>query len=142
MSRSSVASIVARMRGSSAGRKPTSAIIRFDASSSSDPNDCVKALAVSLQPLRHDGLVDLVAARCRPLVDSMARVESIGERELRAFERDPTHQLRVHEVARLAAYLPDPLIALVPALRSRVGAGSRRTPSSCGARSVNWSESR
>src|SRR6266545_5382895 len=50
----------------------------------------------------------------------MVRVEPIGERN-RAFERDPTHQLRVHEVAGFASYLPDPLIAFVPALRGRVG---------------------
>ena len=56
-----MASMVASTRGSSAGRKPTIGIIRFDASRSSVPNDWVKAPAVSLHPSRDDGLGDLVA---------------------------------------------------------------------------------
>ena len=86
---------------------------------SSDPNDWVKALAVSLQPLLTMACVDLVPYPT-PFVDAIVSVEAIGEHN-RAFERDPTHQLRVHEVARLAAYLPDPVIGFVPVPRGRVG---------------------
>ena len=44
--------MVACTRGSSAGKNPTIGSIRFEASSSSEPNDWVKAEAVSLQPSR------------------------------------------------------------------------------------------
>ena len=55
-----------------------------------------------------------------PLVDAIERVEPVGQRD-RALERDPAHQLRVHEVARFAAHLPDALIAFVPPARRGVG---------------------
>ena len=66
-----------------------------------------------------DGVVDL-APHALPVVDAIARVEPVGQRD-RAFERDPTHELRVHEVARFAAHLPDSLVAFGPPPRRRVG---------------------
>jgi hypothetical protein len=50
VSRSATASTVASSRGSSGGRNPTIAIIRLEASKSSDPTYWVNALASSLQP--------------------------------------------------------------------------------------------
>jgi hypothetical protein len=52
MSRSSIASVVASVRGSVAGRNPTIAIIRLEASNAVEPTYWVNAPAASLHPSR------------------------------------------------------------------------------------------
>ena len=55
-----------------------------------------------------------------PLRHMVVGLEQVRERD-GAVERDPAHHLRVHEVPRLAADLPDAVVRLVPARRGRVG---------------------
>ena len=62
MSRSSIALIVASIRGSVAGRKPTTAIIKLEASRAVEPTYWVKAPASSLQASRV--MVSQISSRC------------------------------------------------------------------------------
>ena len=100
--------------------------MRFDASRSSEPNDCVNAFARSLQPSRR------MASRISLLggahaVDAVGGAEPLGQRG-RPIERDPAHQLRVHEVAGLAPDLPDALVLFLPAPGGRVGERDEEPP--------------
>ena len=114
-----MASIVARIRGWSAGMKPTMGIIRFEASSSSDPNDWVNAPTSSFQP--RVMIASAISSRVDlPSVDAVERVEAVGQRD-RAIERHPAHQLGVQEVAGLAPDLPDAVVGLLPAGGGGVG---------------------
>src|SRR5262249_38183783 len=63
-------------------------------------------------PALEDRGRDLLA-RVLPPLDSIGGADAVGQRD-RAVERHPTHQLRVHEVTRLAPDLPDALILLTP----------------------------
>src|SRR5205807_8856977 len=95
---------------SSPGRKPTIGIMSAEASRSSDPNDCVNAPALSLQP----------CSRMAPRISSLtllqpstfAEAPSWGGQLDGTVERCPAHQLRVEEVPGITADLPDALIAL------------------------------
>jgi len=55
--------------------------------------------------------------------------QPIGERDC-PLERDPAHELRVHEVAPVRPAPPNPLVALVPAFAQRCRPVRRRTSSS------------
>ena len=63
--------------------------------------------------------MDLLTRRC-PLGDAVLGPERAGELD-RAIERHPAHQLRVQEVLRLPADLPDALVALHPSRCGGVG---------------------
>ena len=93
--------------------------MRFDASSTSDPNDCVNAFARSLQPSRRIASLISACVRCqsRDAVGGTQRAGEIG----RARQRDPAHQLRVDEVPGFAPHLPDAMVLLLPAPRGGVG---------------------
>src|SRR6185503_14339157 len=69
--------------------------------------------------LGEDRLLDLTPP-VRPVLDAVGGVDQLGEGD-GAVEGDPAHQLRVHEVARLAPHLPDPLVLVLPAMAGGVG---------------------
>src|SRR6266498_3823418 len=99
-----MASMVASMRGSSAGRNPTIGIMRLEASSASEPTYWVKALAVSLQPCWTTN--SQISSRCDFQVSTLS-------------------------AAPIAADLPDALVGLPPAAGGVVGAGGQEGPAVC-----------
>src|SRR6266511_1032515 len=99
-----MASMVASMRGSSAGRNPTIGIMRLEASSASEPTYWVKALAVSLQPCWTTN--SQISSRCDFQVSTLS-------------------------AAPIAADLPDALVGLPPAAGGGVGAGGQEGPAVC-----------
>ena len=108
-----------RMRGSSAGRKPTSGIISRLASSSLRS---VGLRRTSLELGVEAALADLArgsrrgpAASARP----GRRSPKCSTASTRAVEGDPGHHLRVREVPPRPAHLPDPLVRLASRRRSR-----------------------
>ena len=102
--------------------------MRFDASRSSEPNDCVKAFALSLQPLVM--IASWISSwTCFHSLDTIVRVEPIGQGD-GSLECHPAHELRVHEVAWFATDLPDPLVLLGPAARGGVGERDEEASSS------------
>ena len=100
-------------------------IIRLDASSASVPKYWVNAPAASLHPSRSTVSRDLVAGALPVLARATGRAMSVGQRD-RPVQRHPAHDLRVEEVLRLAAHLPDALVAFPPAHGRGVGAARTR----------------
>ena len=76
-------------------------------------------------PLEHLA-VDVVASRA-PAVDRTRRART-PRRAHRAVERHPRHHLRVHEVAAIAAHLPDALVGLAPARLEELEDGALQRP--------------
>src|SRR5207248_2285752 len=98
-----VASIVANMRGSSAAMKPTIGIMRFEASRSSEPKDCVNAPTRSFQPWVRmaPALAPRTVAnadRCAPAPSREMRQLALGEI---AFTADAEHDLQVATATEL-----------------------------------------
>src|SRR5262249_51190351 len=66
-----------------------------------------------------DGVPDLVAGLSPP-IDSIPHAQQIGHCDS-TVQGHPAHELRIEEVTRFAAELPDPVIFLLPAARGSLG---------------------
>src|SRR5262245_48127316 len=80
----------------------------------------------SIPALRNDVLVDLVAD-FEPAISWGGERALVGEANC-AIERDPTHELRIHEFPLTAAYLPHPFILAMPVVANPIGQCSQRGP--------------
>src|SRR5262249_5944235 len=83
-------------------------------------------LSLLVPALRNDVLVDLVAD-FEPAI-SWGRERALVREANCAIERDPTHELRIHEFLLTAAYLPHPFILAMPVVANPIGQCSQRGP--------------
>ena len=131
--------MVAIIRGSVAGRKPTIGIIRFDASRSSEPKYWVKAPAPSLQPCRITASWMVSRVRCQPSTRSSA-----PSRPASSMARSRAAQHIILEYRKSCA---GPRISQMPwswsvQRRAAVSATATRKSRVAGSRAVIWSRSR
>ena len=82
------------------------------ASTTFAPKYWTKELSCSLQPSRHDGVVEPVAL-VAPFADGSGKGALAGQANA-AVESHPALELRVGEVAAVATHLPDALVGLLP----------------------------
>ena len=105
-------------RGSFPGRKPTSEIIRLEASRSSDPKDWLNACGLTPSLFKYCPL-DFLASGS-PAPDAVLCANHVSKLN-GAIQRHPAHQLRIKKVTRLTAHLPNSLVLFLPAHGSGVG---------------------
>ena len=125
-----IASTVPITRGSFGGRKPTCGISRVEASRVDGAVGLGEGVALGVEALSQTSSCIVLAQRPRHWSTGPFRPNCSTASTARS-NADPGHHLGVHEVPRVAAHLPQPLVRVVPVALELVEQRPAAAPRRC-----------